>query len=214
MSILKKINYFLLIYKSKLFNKENRTILMDYQEYLNLQKKKTTDPERISKWKNEEWEVKKNGFKKMFHKNIKLLSNKKNALCLGSRTGQEVLALKEMNINAIGVDLVAFPPYTVEGDVHNLHFSDNSFDLIFSNIFDHVLYPEKFIQESFRVLDFGGIFILHIQLGFDPDEFSVNFLYNETKVKLDFIANGFKIIKEGVIVNDFDSMNYEFIFIK
>jgi cyclopropane fatty-acyl-phospholipid synthase-like methyltransferase len=77
-----------------------------------------------------------------------------------------------------------------------------------------VLHPEKFIKESFRVLQKDGVFILHTQLGFDADEFSVNFLYNESKVKEIFIQNGFKIISEGVIVNDFDSMNYEFIFIK
>ena len=39
-----------------------------------------------------------------------------------------------------------------EGDVHDLQFADASQDFVFSNIFDHVLFPQKFIAEIKRVL--------------------------------------------------------------
>ena len=46
----------------------------------------------------------------------------KKGVCLGSRTGQEVKALIDLGIDAIGIDLVEFPPYTIVGDVHNMQF--------------------------------------------------------------------------------------------
>ena len=32
----------------------------NYEDYINFQKKKTTDPEKRNKWLNEEWQSKKN----------------------------------------------------------------------------------------------------------------------------------------------------------
>jgi len=125
-----------------------------YGDYVAKQVKKTTDPKRIEKWKTEEWDSKIQGFTKVFSQLEMPLKDKK-ALCLGSRTGQEVFALQQLGAHAIGIDLVAFPPYTQEGDVHDLQFDDGEFDLVFSNIFDHVLYPDKFAHEASRVLARG-----------------------------------------------------------
>jgi len=74
-----------------------------YDEYLKHQKIKTTDPERIQKWLNEEWQIKYEGFKDIFERNILYIKDKKNALCLGSRTGQEVKALQDLGLNALGM---------------------------------------------------------------------------------------------------------------
>jgi hypothetical protein len=106
---------------------------MSYEDYLVLQKKKTSGPQRIHKWQNEEWDFKFNGFIRMFKKHSEFTLNKKEALCLGARTGQEVEALRSMSINSIGVDPNAFPLNTIEGDVHDLKFADSSFDLVFTN---------------------------------------------------------------------------------
>jgi len=66
-----------------------------YDAYIKHQKIKTTDQNRIKKWLNEEWEIKYNGFIEIFSRNNKYIKNKNNAICLGSRTGQEVKALQD-----------------------------------------------------------------------------------------------------------------------
>ena len=184
----------------------------NYQKYLDHQKEKTTDPKRIKKWMNEEWNIKYEGFKEVFVRNKSFLIDKTNAICLGARTGQEVKVLRDMGINAIGIDLVAFPPYTINGDIHNLEQQDSSYDFVFTNIFDHSLYPEKFCSEMERICESSGIIIIHIQLGIDGDDYSENIIKNP-----DFIVKNFKnsdICQSKSIKNSFDGMNWELIFKK
>ena len=100
--------------------------------------------------------------------------NKKEAICLGARTGQEVYVLRELGLNCIGIDLVDFPPYTIKGDIHNLEFEDEKFDLIFTNILDHSLDLEKFISEMERVCVKDGIIILNTQENIPGDDYSEN----------------------------------------
>jgi len=50
----------------------------------------------------------------------------------------------------------------IRGDILNLPFFDNSFDLITSNmVFEHIKYPEVQLQEIFRILKPGGKLIFH-----------------------------------------------------
>ncbi|RME57120.1 class I SAM-dependent methyltransferase, partial [Candidatus Parcubacteria bacterium] len=180
-TLLKKIN----TWKSALWRKHNsepakviiqRRAYENYTDYLRHQKEKTLDPQRIQKWLGEEWDIKLEGFKRIFKRNWEYLQDKKNALCLGARTGQEVAALQSLGLNAIGIDLVPFAPYTIAGDVHDLAFKDGEFGFVFSNIFDHVLYPDKFCSEIERVLRPGGVAILHLQVGIELDEYAETFV--------------------------------------
>ena len=78
----------------------------------------------MEKWKTIEWRKKIDIFKKVFLEQEKLnWSSFKNGLCLGSRTGQEVVAFKELGVKeALGIDIVPFEPYTVLGDIHDLKY--------------------------------------------------------------------------------------------
>lgn len=183
-----------------------------YKEYLKFQKEKTLDPKRIKKWLNEEWEIKYSGFKEIFERNNQFLFDKSNAICLGARTGQEVKALIDLGINAIGIDLVPFPPYTIEGDIHNLKLPQSSFDFVFTNIFDHSLYPDKFCSEMERVCQSEGVIILHLQLGIDGDKYSENIVH-EPSLIYKYFKNS-KIVESRGIRNTFDGMNWELIFKK
>ena len=76
----------------------------DYNDYIEYQKEKTEDKERQKKWLNEEWELKINIFKLLFLDIFRRLYdiNKRKikmerSLCLGSRTGQEVKALIDLD---------------------------------------------------------------------------------------------------------------------
>lgn len=181
----------------------------DYDDYVRHQKEKTTDPERIRKWKEDEWNWKLTGFKEIFERNGEYVLSGSRALCLGSRTGQEVKALRDKGLDAIGVDLVSFPPYTIKGDVHYLQFEDESFDLVFTNIFDHVLDSAQFCAEIERVLKSGGIVMLHLMLGYQGDEYTETIVHDSKPVKERF-AN-MVVLEDRQIENIFDEMNWELV---
>ena len=116
LKVLKKI-YFLFFSriidgKIKVYNRHKT-----YEDYVNKQLEKTLDPSRTKKWKGKEWQIKVDGFRHLFKRNEEFLQNKKNSICLGARTGQEVFVLRELGLDSIGIDLAEFPPYTIKGDI-------------------------------------------------------------------------------------------------
>ena len=210
-NIVKKIYYkFLSKFldgKIKIFNRHS-----SYEDYVKKQIEKTLDPKRISRWKGVEWQTKIDGFESLFKRNEEYITNKKKALCLGSRTGQEVFVLRKLGMEAIGIDLVEFPPYTIKGDIHNLFYEDGIFDLVFTNILDHSLYLQKFISEMERVSTNRGIIILNIQENMTFDDYSENII-NDSKSIIELFKNS-SLLKSRKIKNTFDGMNRELIFEK
>ena len=183
-----------------------------YEDYLKNQIEKTKDPDRIAKWTGVEWNKKVLGFKNLFERNKIYLKDKNNAICLGARTGQEVFVLQELGIKTIGLDLVAFPPYTIKGDIHNISFKDGEFDFVFTNIFDHSLYPEKFVSEIERISKKNAHLIINLQLNNPGDDYSENLINDPKSVKKMFKHSDLVISRK--IKNTFDEMNYEFVFLK
>jgi len=186
-----------------------------YEEYINYQKIKTLDPVRRHKWLNEEWESKINGFKKVFARYSNILQPGTKALCIGARTGQEVVTLKGMDIEATGIDIVAHPPHVVEGDMHDLNFPDNYFDFVFSNVFDHSLNPAKKISEMERVTKTNGHILLQLQVlgvplgaDFGYDEFAEIDIDRVEHDILPLFSKSFCIVNENISKN-FAGMNYE-----
>jgi len=177
-----------------------------YQEYILHQKSKADYGSPLYKsLLNELWEPDCAGFRLNFAPYTKMLQNCRNALCLGARTGQEVHVLKELGVSeAIGIDLVATPPLVLYGDVHNLQFSDKSYDFIFSNIFDHVLYPEKFVSEIKRVLKPGGHCLLHLSVAPggmphpDNDQWAANTLRSSQDV-IDLFGRDYEVLEDRLL---------------
>lgn len=190
----------------------------NYEDYINFQKKKTTDPEKRKKWLNEEWQSKIDGFKAEFSKFGSILNSDTKALCLGARTGQEVVALKELGIeDSIGIDIVPQEPNVILGDIHNLEFEDDSFDFVYTNILDHSIDPRKMLNEAERVLKPTGLLFVQIQLGINQDE------YTEFEVK-DPVYDILPLLDETYCIHssfinpdrtsNFAGMNYELLFQK
>jgi len=182
-----------------------------YEDYVGKQVKKTNDAARIKKWQNKEWDSKVEGFIGIFS-NLNIDLANKPALCLGSRTGQEVHALQFLGAPAKGIDLVAFPPYTEVGDVHALTFDDETFSLVFTNIFDHVLYPEKFAREASRVLAPKGLLVIRAQLGFRGDDFSETFI--TSKDPLIQLFSHLELVDSQELRDQFDGMDVQLVFSK
>ena len=98
----------------------------------------------------------------------------RSVLCLGARRGEEVAAVLELGATqAVGVDLVPFPPQVIEGDFHSIPAKDETWETVFCNSVDHVRCPETFAKEIMRVLKAGGYAVLHLLLGQWSDEMSL-----------------------------------------
>lgn len=186
----------------------------DYSEYIKFQSQKTLDPEKRKKWLGEEWDLKLNGFKQEFSKFGNALRPEMKALCIGARTGQEVVALKEMGIeNTIGIDIVPHPPHVIEGDMHNLEFEDETFDFVYTNVFDHSIDPKKLMSEMERVLKVGGHIFLQCQIGIDQDVYTESIIENPVYDVLTLTNTTFCAICQPMQRN-FAGMNFEYVFVK
>lgn len=80
--------------------------------------------------------------------------------------------------DSVGMDLVPCPPLVIGGDFHNQPFDNDTFEFEFSNVFDHALYPQKFVAEIERTLKPGGVCVLHVALSKRADKYSANDLYS------------------------------------
>jgi len=152
-----------------------------YETYIQRQLNKTLNPKLRKIWTTRDWNRKIPVFAKFFSelKTKNLLQETSKALCIGARVGQEVEALRRINVvDSIGMDLVPHPPLVVEGDFHNQPFDNDTFDFEFSNVFDHALYPHKFVAEIERTLKPNGVCVLHVALSRRADKYSANDLYS------------------------------------
>ena len=176
-----------------------------YEDYIKHQKSKADhDTPLYAKLLTDLWEPDCAGFRENFRPYAQILTQCGNALCLGARTGQEVHVLREMGVDAIGIDLVSTPPLVLEGDVHALTFADNSYNFVFSNIFDHVLYPEKFISEVKRVMRPGAYCLLHLSVAGDNqshpdnDPWAANTLRSSQAV-IDLFGPGYEVLEDKLL---------------
>jgi len=126
-----------------------------------------------------------------FKRNKSYLTEGGRALGICARTGQEIKALNQLGMDAIGIDIVAYPPLVVFGDAHKLPFKAKQFDFVFSNSLDHSIYPRLFINEMLRVLKTNGYGMLHLQITDKVDEYAENIILDE-KAVISFI----KILNE------------------
>ncbi|KFK26660.1 hypothetical protein AALP_AA8G276900 [Arabis alpina] len=152
-----------------------------YDAYIKHQLRKTLNPKLRKVWTTRDWERKVRVFSTFFTSLSErgLLSNDSKALSIGARVGQEVAALRLIGVqDSVGIDLVPSPPLVVEGDFHAQPFDADTFDFEFSNVFDHALYPDKFVREIERTLKPGGVCVLHVSVSGKTDKYSANDLHS------------------------------------
>ena len=102
-----------------------------------------------------------NGFRK--HEFLEGLT----VICLGSRDGAEVHALRGMGLLAVGID-IKYPAgckFTHYGDFHDIPYPDGVFGAAYTNCLDHINSPQKFLSEIRRVLASDGLLLVDMTLG-------------------------------------------------
>jgi len=143
---------------------EKRRQYNNYTEYLEHQSQKSLRPRTI-RYLEKNFDKKVMVFKDRFKKiSNNIFLNKKNVLCLGARMGEEVIALRELGFEAIGIDLIPNLPHVIEGDFNKLQFNSESFDIVYTNSFDHTYDIHIFLSQVYMVLKNDGIFILDVFL--------------------------------------------------
>ncbi|KAL6983808.1 hypothetical protein U1Q18_017182 [Sarracenia purpurea var. burkii] len=157
-----------------------------YESYINRQLNKTLNPKLRKVWTTRDWDRKIQVFAAFFAelREKRLLFNDSRALCIGARVGQEVEALRRVGVSdSVGIDLVPYPPLVLRGDFHHQPFDNETFDFEFSNVFDHALYPTRFVGEIERTLKPEGVCVLHVSVSKRADKYSANDLYSIRPLK-------------------------------
>ena len=186
----------------------------NYEDYLTFQSEKTLNPEKRNAWLGEEWNLKVEGFKREFHKFGNFLTKDTKSLCVGARTGQEVVALKELGVEDVtGVDIVPCEPNVLKGDMHSLDFDDETFDFVYTNVINYSLDPEKMMTELERVLKIDGVLFLQCQFNMDQSKYAEMIIENPIHDILTLTNTVFCIACQPIEKN-FAGTNFEYVFKK
>ena len=144
---------------------EKRRDYKDYDDYVKHQCEKTASASLRKRLQNK-FNGKVQKFVARFNhlKDDSVIQEGQKVLCLGSRMGEEVAALQNMGLDAVGIDLVPNSPLVIEGDFNSLgeQFDDDSFDAIYTNSFDHAWAADDFFKGVEKVLKKDGIFVIDV----------------------------------------------------
>ena len=103
-------------------------------------------------------------FRRFFEAHVPYM-NKGKVLCLGARTGCEVIAAIRMGFKgSVGIDIHPLNEFVIKGDWHKMPFEDESFENVFTNSLDHCYDFPKLASEIFRVLGPDGKFIFETDI--------------------------------------------------
>lgn len=96
------------------------------------------------------------------------MQENQSMLEIGCGRGEMLQNFKELGLDVKGIDLSPeAPDYQKDIEIkvcnvenEKLPYEDNIFDIIYSkSVLEHLLYPENYMKEAFRVLKQGGIVI-------------------------------------------------------
>jgi len=122
-------------------------------------------------WEYDEQEKYWDSFEKEYLRPYFEMAKGKKVLDAGSGTGRIALKLKKegaevtaLDISPEMLDILSNKDSeieTVEGEMEEMPFEDESFDMVFSSMaMVHLKKPDIFMDEAYRVLKDGGLFVL------------------------------------------------------
>lgn len=177
-----------------------------YEEYVQRQGRKANNPKKRKMFIRTS-PRRMRGFGLIFKK-VKGDLNPGKVLCLGARTGCEVKAARAAGFEGSkGIDLHPIGDNVVKGDWHNIPFSANSFENVYTNSIDHCYDLNSLITEVRRVLKPKGKFFFQtalwqaLKVKDDREVYiqgSNNFLFWDEgrDIAKKFIESGFTLVKD------------------
>ena len=150
---------------------------------------------------------------KLFSKHINIISKlsinnnlkkESKVLCIGARYGIEVEVFKQLGFSNISaIDIYPRSKSVIEADMHNLPFTENSFEIIYTHhSLDHSLFPEKAVKEMYRVSNKTAYWIHTIPFNDYGKEEAIDFDSSNEIIMLFKKYTNEIIYKQEVIRND------------
>ena len=121
----------------------------------------------------------------------------KRAICVGARLGAEVRAMRRIGALAVGVDLNPGlnNPHVLLGDAHSIGFAPGSADLLYSNVLDHILDIDGFIEQVADQLAGGALFLMDLSKK-APDKYATNDFRKKKGDVMESLRNNFAVVHE------------------
>ena len=90
-------------------------------------------------------------------------------LCIGCRNMREINYFRSKGARkVVGIDLFSENKEIIIMDMHNMNFTDNTFDVIFScHSLEHAKEPKKVILELVRVAKNNSIFVIEVPVNYE-----------------------------------------------
>jgi SAM-dependent methyltransferase len=173
----------------------------NYKEYLRHQSQKLNIGIRrkIKKFMPDHFDGNVRSFEKRVNGFKKYIKEGK-ILCLGARTGAEVVAFRNLGFSeTVGIDINPGKnnKYVIKGDFHNMDFEDGVFDTIYCNCIDHAWNLSSLSKEIHRVLKNDAYLVLEIDHLLKKDKNERKKLLNKNSKYESIMWDDFDDIKDG-----------------
>ncbi|KAL4189550.1 hypothetical protein AMTRI_Chr08g207680 [Amborella trichopoda] len=185
-----------------------RSFRSSLDQYFQFPVGETVDESQKRLWTSKNWRKTVDFYSLSFQDLLKqsLISSQSKALCVGTKDGQDVLALKELGVSdSIGISLNPSPPLVIYGDLFQQPFPEDTFDFEFSGNLDSTHLPENLASEMVRTLKPGGVLVL--QTSHAKDMYSFNsfidlFKYCRVLQSRERNTTSLGVLREIVLIKD------------
>jgi SAM-dependent methyltransferase len=96
---------------------------------------------------------------------VELVNMCSRVLVIGPRTESDILTLYGWGLhNVTGLDLISYSPYILIGDMHDMSFDNDSFDVVICGwTLSYSTSPQRALDEMVRVLKNGGLLAIGVE---------------------------------------------------